>query len=259
MIPIGTPVGDPIEAESIRQTFAGPHRTQDLFLGSVKDNIGHAEAASGVAAVLKIILMMQNRSIPPQANFSVLNPRIPPLEQDCMVISTQLQKWKSQKLAAVVNNYGAAGSNAAILLKEYNMPDVEIAGHDRHSARICIPEFPIFITANSVESLRSYCIVLKSTLARLQEVGRNGAICNIAYNLASKQNRALEYSWTSTTSSLTDFADKLQSASQGSQEFTKMTTRLRPVVLCFSGQTGNKVTLSKDLFDNSKILQTHLV
>lgn len=252
-------MGDPIEAESIRQTFGGTHRAQDLFLGSVKDNIGHAEAASGVAAVLKTILMIQNRSIPPQANFSVLNPRIPPLEQDRMAISTQSQKWESQKLAAVVNNYGAAGSNAAILLKEYPLPGGEIGEHDQQSARSHIPEFPIFISAKSVQSLRSYCVALRSTIEKSQEVSGNDALSNIAYNLASKQNRALEYSWTSTTSSLTDFAGQLQTASQGSQEFKKTATRLRPVVLCFSGQTGNKVTLSKDLFDNNKILQTYLV
>ncbi|MCJ1462838.1 hypothetical protein MMC07_001441 [Pseudocyphellaria aurata] len=255
----GTPVGDPIEAESIRQTFAGPHRTQELFLGSVKDNIGHAEGASGVAGVLKTILMMENRIIPPQANFSVLNPRIPSLEQDRMAISTRSQKWNSQKLAAVVNNYGAAGSNAAILLKEYCLPGVEIVGHDQQSAHCHISELPTFISAKSVESLRSYCVALKSTLTRALEASGKDALFNIAYNLARKQNRALEYHWTSTTSSLTDFSNQLDAASQGSQEFTRTTIRSRPVVLCFSGQTGNTVTLSKDLFESSKLFQNHLI
>ena len=55
-----TPVGDPIEYESIKDAFGGPQRDSTLYLGSVKANMGHCEAASGIAALIKFILMLQH-------------------------------------------------------------------------------------------------------------------------------------------------------------------------------------------------------
>ncbi|KAH6617173.1 hypothetical protein F5144DRAFT_660065 [Chaetomium tenue] len=66
----GTPVGDPIECASIRSAFGGAHRQQELTIGSVKDVIGHTEAASGVAGCIKTLLMMQHGVIPKQPNFT---------------------------------------------------------------------------------------------------------------------------------------------------------------------------------------------
>jgi len=252
-------VGDPIECESIRQTFGGAHRAQSLFLGSVKDNIGHTEAASGVAAVIKTILMMQNRTIPKQANFVSLNPKIPPLVPDRMTIPMQTQTWNSRRRAAVVNNYGAAGSNAAIVLQEY------LPFNDGHvdpnvtSIHTYQPEFPIFVSAKSSGSLRSYLAALKSYLARAQELFADSALANLAYSLASKHNHDFEYSWTSSARDLTALSNQLQAAAVESNDFGKSTTRTRPIVLCFGGQNGRTVSLSKELFYNCKILQSHLV
>jgi hypothetical protein len=50
------PVGDPLEMQSLQSTFSGPERNEELFVGSVKDNTGHAEAASGAAGVIKLSL-----------------------------------------------------------------------------------------------------------------------------------------------------------------------------------------------------------
>ncbi|KAI9933738.1 hypothetical protein MW887_004810 [Aspergillus wentii] len=110
----GTQVGDPIEFDSIRKVFGGQGRPSQVFVGSIKDNIGHAEAASGVAGLLKTILMIQHRTIPKLASFKLLNPKIPPLGSDQVVIPTQTQGWESATRTALINNYGAAGSNVAI-------------------------------------------------------------------------------------------------------------------------------------------------
>ncbi|KAJ5604419.1 hypothetical protein N7510_009573 [Penicillium lagena] len=67
----GTPKGDPIECASIRQVFGG-QADRKLYLGSVKGNIGHAEAASGVAGLIKVLLMMQKRLIPPSGELHFL-------------------------------------------------------------------------------------------------------------------------------------------------------------------------------------------
>ncbi|KAB8231310.1 beta-ketoacyl [acyl carrier protein] synthase domain-containing protein [Aspergillus alliaceus] len=78
--------GDPIKC--IRQVFGGRDRGTLLCMGSLKAIIGHTGAASGVAIILKVLLMLKHREIPPQANFAPLNPTIPSLNNDRIVIST---------------------------------------------------------------------------------------------------------------------------------------------------------------------------
>ncbi|KAM3418842.1 hypothetical protein BST61_g4806 [Cercospora zeina] len=115
----GRPVGDPIEMESIRDAFASAtDRSSPLFVSSVKGAIGHLEGASGVAALIKAILQLEHREVAPQASFTTLNPRIPPLEPNRICIPTSLQRLDRQRLTACVNNYGAAGSNATLMLME---------------------------------------------------------------------------------------------------------------------------------------------
>lgn len=73
----GTPVGDPIEANAIGLAFKD-HRTEEdpLYVGSIKANIGHLEGASGLAGLVKTILVLEHGIIPPIAGFESLNPRI---------------------------------------------------------------------------------------------------------------------------------------------------------------------------------------
>ena len=255
----GTPVGDPIECESIRQTFGGPHRNKDLFVGSVKDNIGHAEAASGVAALIKTLLMMHNRMIPKQANFVTLNPTILPLEKDRMIIPKQTQPWDSPNRTAVINNYGAAGSNAAIVLREQTLTTGESVTANRFNNLSSPSEVPIFISAKTSDSLHSYCAALKSYLLGAEKASTSSVLIDVAYNLATKQNRDLDYSLTFTAPDLSSLHDQLDALTMNSDNFNALAGEQRPVVLCFGGQNGRDVSLSKDLFDICHILQVHLV
>lgn len=71
----GTRVGDPAEAKAIGQAM-GRGREVPLYVGSVKTNLGHTEAASGLAAVIKMVLALEHRQIPPSLNFKKANPEI---------------------------------------------------------------------------------------------------------------------------------------------------------------------------------------
>lgn len=79
----GTQAGDPLETGALSKVF-GPDRSPDnpLRIGSIKTNVGHLEGASGIAGVIKAILMLENRSFLPNRNFKTINPRIP------------LEEWK---------------------------------------------------------------------------------------------------------------------------------------------------------------------
>ncbi|KAJ8496323.1 hypothetical protein ONZ45_g12501 [Pleurotus djamor] len=118
----GTQAGDPTEMESILNVFGSrtAHRSQ-FHVTSLKANIGHLEAASGAASLAKLLLMMKHGTIPRQLSFYTPNPRIPPLEASCAIIATDRTPWavnEGSSRIALLNNFGSAGSNAAMLIEE---------------------------------------------------------------------------------------------------------------------------------------------
>ncbi|HEX8116727.1 MAG TPA: type I polyketide synthase, partial [Pyrinomonadaceae bacterium] len=116
----GTALGDPIEVEALSRVFAkGGGREGRCLLGAVKSNIGHLEAAAGIAGLIKVVLSMQRREVPPNLHFKELNPHIS-LEETPFVISTRLQPWPSDngRRLAGISSFGAGGTNAHIVLEE---------------------------------------------------------------------------------------------------------------------------------------------
>ncbi|PVH89083.1 putative polyketide synthase [Cadophora sp. DSE1049] len=115
----GTPAGDPIETAAISNIF-GPGRSTDepLYIGSVKTNIGHLEGASGVAGLIKTILMMENQCILPNRNFEKPNENIH-LEKWKLKVPTSPIPWKSEgSLRASINSFGYGGTNAHVILDD---------------------------------------------------------------------------------------------------------------------------------------------
>ena len=203
--------------------------------------------------------MIQNRIIPKQANFVSLNPKIPPLEPDRMTIPTQTQPWNSQGRTAVVNNYGAAGSNATIVVHEHPSFNGGIVKPVVTSIRTYLQAFPFFVSARSPQSLHAYLVALKSYLARAEEIHAGDALANLAYNLATRQNRTFEHSRAFEARSLSALSDQLTAVAIESNGLTKSTGHPRPIVLCFGGQNGRIIGLSEDLFNNCRVLKSHLV
>jgi acyl transferase domain-containing protein/acyl carrier protein len=246
----GTQVGDPIEFKSIRETFGSPDRKDEVFVGSVKDNIGHIEASSGVAGLLKTLLMMQKHTIPKQANFTRLNPKIEPLGKDRVLIPTQSTDWKAAKRIALINNYGASGNNAAMVVEEATP---ESCAHDS----TLLPQsshFPFFISGKTIEQVQSYGECLKSFLGKETTT----SLADIAYNLAIKQNRDFDNSVVFTSSSISDLKAQLEQAASDNTKLLKITKHKSSVVLCFGGQNGALAQISKDLYDNCILLKHYI-
>ncbi|EEP77445.1 hypothetical protein UREG_02294 [Uncinocarpus reesii 1704] len=238
----GTQVGDPIEFRSIRETFGGLHRKDDVYVGSVKDNIGHTEASSGAASLIKTMLMFQNQTIPKLANFKRLNPKIEPLGGDRVLIPTQSRDWKAAKRIALINNYGSGGNNAAMVVEEWTPPP---------GPRTQLSRVPIFISGKTTEAVRSYCDILRSSLGEKD-------LADIAYNLAVKQNRDFKHSLIVTTASVRELSAQLESAASGDTELHELPNHTPPVVLCFGGQDGKIAHISKALYDSNVLLQRNL-
>lgn len=203
--------------------------------------------------------MMQNRTIPKQANFISLNPAISPLELDGITIPKLMQPWKSHQRTAIVNNYGAAGSNAAIVLQEHLQADGGATAPRVTRTTNDLAEVPFIVSAKSAESLRSYCSALRSYVSRAQELHTDNMLSSLAYNLATKQNRSLGCSWSFTSQNLAGLYNHLEASAVGSMNFNVQDNHRRPIILCFGGQTGRTVHLCEDLFNNCRLLQLHMV
>jgi polyketide synthase PksL len=132
----GTPLGDPVEIFGLKKAFEQMHQQQGVAdagnycgLGSVKTNIGHLEGAAGVAGVIKVIAAMQQQHLPSNVNFTALNPRIK-LDDSPFYIVDQCKPWNpthplsgvAVKRRAGVSSFGFGGTNAHVLLEEYDVP-----------------------------------------------------------------------------------------------------------------------------------------
>ena len=106
----GTAIGDPIEAGAIASVFAsGRSPEEPLIVGSVKTNIGHTEAASGLASLIKTVFVLESGIIPPNMNFEKANEQIP-LEKWNLKIPTTLMTWPGLGVRrASVCNFGFGG------------------------------------------------------------------------------------------------------------------------------------------------------
>ena len=182
--------------------------------------------------------MMQYGEIPCQANFSSLNPKIESLEASHMAIPTTTSTWNSNFRAACVNNYGAAGSNAAALVCQQPMVPSR-----RHKP---LSSYPLLISAHSRESLEAYRnMILKHCASK--------SLGDLAYNLSIKQNRSFQYLLAMTVSDSTPLEQQIAQC-----EAVEVSKRTKPLVLVLGGQESATVTLSKDLYSASVLFRSHL-
>ncbi|MER6913488.1 amino acid adenylation domain-containing protein [Streptomyces sp. NPDC000594] len=119
-----TPLGDPIEANALARALAiGRSPGARCYVGSVKTNIGHTEAAAGIAGLIKTALSLKHRVIPPHINLERLNPAIDP-DTLPYEIPTRVTAWPDHEgpARAAVNSFGFGGTNAHVVLEEAPEP-----------------------------------------------------------------------------------------------------------------------------------------
>ncbi|KAJ5547161.1 hypothetical protein N7494_004746 [Penicillium frequentans] len=249
----GTPRGDPIECESIRSVFGSNStgRQQTLHFGSVKGNIGHLEAASGAAALFKSILMLQKKKIPKQVNFNKLNPQIPSLEFEKLAIPTQTIPWDASYRAICISNYGAAGSNGALVLRQ--APEVLSTTRARITQNYPPPCQLISISAYSAASLQAYRDQLSLYLADIDEK----SLPDVAYQLARSRNPTHQYGLSLLARSISELRTSL-AAQKNLTATPSFSATPTPVILCFSGQLKPSVGISKELYRSISLFRHHL-
>ncbi|MBD6618567.1 acyltransferase domain-containing protein [Komarekiella sp. 'clone 1'] len=116
----GTSLGDPIEIAALTQAFQSSTKKQGFCaIGSLKTNIGHLDAAAGVAGLIKTVLALKHKQIPPSLHFEQPNPQID-FANSPFYVNNKLSEWKTGKhpRRAGVSSFGIGGTNAHVILEE---------------------------------------------------------------------------------------------------------------------------------------------
>ena len=128
----GTLLGDTIEAQALGNVVGlGRSDGDPCLLGAVKTNMGHLEAAAGVASLIKAALALKHKQIPPNLHFHKANPNIP-FRELSLQVATELTPWPARRNGAIagVSGFGFGGANAHIVLKQAPMPEEAVASQN---------------------------------------------------------------------------------------------------------------------------------
>ena len=172
----GTSVGDPIECAAIGAVY-GQGRETPLPIGSIKANLGHMEAASGMAGLVKAILALQKRALPPQLHLETPNPHIDFAGLHLQPITEYHPLTKETPLVCGINSFGFGGANAHVLLREYRAE-----GRQAYEPET-LP--PLFLSARSDAALKN----LASLYADLLRNSEPADYYDIAYAAAYRRDR----------------------------------------------------------------------
>jgi len=205
----GTSLGDPIEINGLKKAFAALYqkwgldtiKTPHCGLGSVKSNIGHLESAAGIAGVLKVLLMMQHKTLPATLHLKELNPYIELQDSPFYMVDSQ-RAWEQLSdehgqtipRRAGVSSFGFGGSNAHVVLEEY--PQLAM---DTSSG----PQI-IVLSAKNADILTAYAKKLATFLKQPSPL----ALANIAWTLQTGRE-AMEERLALVVDSLEQLTEKL--------------------------------------------------
>ncbi len=155
----GTSLGDPIEVEGLTRAFArgnsAPLSSNSCGLGSLKANLGHLEAAAGIAALLKIVVCFQHQRIPPQVNFNTLNKKIDLSKTPFFVVDRSVVLKGNpagdgceagKPIRVGVSSFGSGGANAHVIVESFS-------SKESISSR-SVKSLPIIFSAKTAEQLR---------------------------------------------------------------------------------------------------------
>jgi len=117
----GTPLGDPLEVAALQGVLSTPERQQPCLLGSVKPNIGHLEAAAGIAGLMKAVQCLRHQQVPAHLHGDDLNPHLQ-LDGNLMAIPTAPASWSPTQPLMGVSSFGFGGTNAHVILGPASSP-----------------------------------------------------------------------------------------------------------------------------------------
>jgi acyl transferase domain-containing protein/acyl carrier protein len=253
----GTSLGDPIEIAALTQAFrASTQKKGFCAIGSVKTNVGHMEQAAGVASLIKTVLALRNKMIPPILHFEKPNPKID-FASSPFYVNAKLSEWKADGFPrrAGVSSFGVGGTNAHVVLEE--APIVEASGKSR-------PWQLLLLSAQTSTALDKMTTNLVEHLKQHPHLN----LADVAYTL-NKGRKAFDYRRMIVCQSLNDVVTTLETLDPERVLTSFQEPINRDIVFMFSGQGAQYVNMGLELYRTesqfqeevdrcSEILKTHL-
>ncbi|OOQ85606.1 Conidial yellow pigment biosynthesis polyketide synthase [Penicillium brasilianum] len=255
----GTQAGDAVEMQSVLDVFAPDYRrgpNQSLHLGSAKSNIGHGESASGVTALLKVLMMMQKNMIPPHCGIkSKINHNFPTdLAQRNVHIALKPTTWNRPdggKRKTFINNFSAAGGNTALLMEDG--PLRERTGKDPRTVH------PVAISARSKSALKNNIANLVQYIDKnknLFNVNESHLLGDLSYTTTARRIHH-PFRVTATGSTLEEIRSALNSSASG-DSFSPVPAVAPGIGFVYTGQGAQYTGMGKELFENNSQFRANI-
>lgn len=248
----GTQLGDPIEVNAVVNAYCkGRSHTEPLKIGSVKSNIGHLEAAAGIASIIKVLLSLKNNKIPANLNFNTPNPKINWAAAPIKVVDENMT-WdnKSKLRIAGINGFGFGGSNAHIIIQEYL--NKEEANETQDGI-----DYVLKLSAKTKSALKN---ITKNYIDYIEN-HENVDIKNIVYTTNNTRTN-FNYRMAIVGKTREELIDKMKNYlnKNGEQDvFTNIdqdhVNEKTKIAFMFSGQGSQYVGMGKQLYENNSIFR----
>jgi acyl transferase domain-containing protein len=220
----GTPIGDPLELRAIARVFGSQLGT---YIGSIKPNIGHGEGASGLSSLIKTVLALEHRIIPPNIFFDIPNPKIP-FQEANLRVPVEAVPWPLNQLErASINSFGIGGANAHVVLESAASFGIGPISKHGPASR---PQLLLF-SANNAKSLQDSMQAQKEYLERGPH-----SLESLAYTLSLRRDHLPHRAF----GIKSDGAPLQLSSLSKSRSMTEL-------VFIFTGQGAQWATMGKEL------------
>lgn len=238
----GTSLGDPIEVAALTKAFrASTNARQFCAIGSVKTNFGHLDAAAGVAGLIKTVLAIQHRQLPPSLHYKEANPKID-FSSSPFYVNHTLSDWgkSGATLRAGVSSFGIGGTNAHAILEE--PPPVQSSGASR-------PWQLLLLSAKTSSALEMATDNLLNHMKQQPEMN----LADMAYTLQVGR-KSFDHRRMVVCSDLPDAIKALEYEPQ--RRFTSYEQgRERPVAFMFPGGGAQYVNMGLDLYQTEPVFR----
>jgi acyl transferase domain-containing protein/acyl carrier protein len=242
----GTPLGDPIEIAALTRVFrAKTARRQFCAIGSLKSNVGHLVAAAGVASLIKTVMALEHRELPPSLHFERPNPKLD-LENSPFYVNTRLTPWSSPRgpLRAGVSSFGFGGTNAHVIVEE--APPRPSSGPSRRLQLLTL-------SARSEAALARVADDMREHLARHPDA----PIADVAYT-CHVGRRAWPLRRAVVGDGAAAVCEALASEISPRSIPCRQEASERPIVFLFPGQGSQHVFMARELYEAEPVFRRSL-